>query len=151
VVGLEQECGLNSRGIDGYQKIISDPRYILLMAMNGDDRSSTFGAFGTFGIVGVFSGIVILDELQIDNLAVATGERRKGIGESLLNSALTIAARLGARTAILEVRSANSTARSFYEKIGFEKVGQRKAYYTAPPDDAIILSCEIQKPIINVS
>jgi ribosomal-protein-alanine N-acetyltransferase len=142
VVGLELECGLNSRGIEGYRKIMADPRSILLVAI---DESAPEN------IVGVFSSIVILDELQIDNLAVSACARRQGIGQLLLKSTLTIAASLGAHAAVLEVRSANLPARRFYEKNDFIVVGIRKRYYTAPVDDALLLIREIQKPIINVS
>jgi ribosomal-protein-alanine N-acetyltransferase len=54
-----------------------------------------------------------------------------------------MAASLGARTAALEVRAANASARSFYEKEGFTPVGLRKRYYADPPDDALLLSREI--------
>jgi ribosomal-protein-alanine N-acetyltransferase len=86
---------------------------------------------------------VVVDELQIDNLAVSEQWRRQGIGGALLKSALSMAARLGARTAMLEVRAANASARLFYEKEGFTPVGLRKRYYADPPDDALLLSREI--------
>ena len=142
VVELEQRCGLNSHGIEGYEKILIDPRAILLVAAEESDQSD---------VVGIFSGVVILDELQIDNIAVAVLHQREGIGKLLLESALTTAARLGACTAILEVRTANLAARTFYEKNGFDKIGFRKQYYSAPIDDALLLGREIQNPVINVS
>jgi ribosomal-protein-alanine N-acetyltransferase len=83
---------------------------------------------------------VVVDELQIDNLAVAEQWRRQGIGEALLKSALSQSSGLGARSATLEVRSANATARAFYEKEGFTPVGLRRRYYANPPDDALLLS-----------
>ncbi|MGE3435220.1 MAG: GNAT family N-acetyltransferase [Blastocatellales bacterium] len=135
VVALENECGLNSRGVDGYQKMLLISGAVLLTAIEGDESHR---------IVGVFSGNVVVDELQIDNLAVIERCRCKGIGHMLLKSALSFAGRLGAHTAILEVRSANLRARSFYEKEGFVIIGVRKCYYTAPPDDALLLSRKIQ-------
>jgi ribosomal-protein-alanine N-acetyltransferase len=39
----------------------------------------------------------------------------------------------------LEVRVSNIAARKLYEKIGFVQVGQRKAYYQHPAEDALIL------------
>jgi ribosomal-protein-alanine N-acetyltransferase len=133
VVALEESCGLNSRGIDGYRKKLSNPTSVLLVAM----------AIGAIEPIGVFSGEVVVDELQIDNLAVSERCRRKGIGRTLLNFALTVAAGLGARSATLEVRSYNSSARAFYEKERFARVGLRKRYYANPPDDALILAREI--------
>jgi len=136
VVALEESCGLNSRGLDGYRKMLSNPTSVLLVAM-------PIGPIGPIGPMGIFSGIVVIDELQIDNLAVSERWRMKGIGRTLLNFALTAAAGLGARAVTLEVRSANSSARSFYEKEGFTPVGLRKRYYADPPDDALLLSREI--------
>src|SRR5262249_1934899 len=94
-------------------------------------------------IIGLFSGGVVVDELQIDNLAVAEQWRRRGIGEALLKSSLSQASGLGARAATLEVRAANATARAFYEEEGFTPVGLRRRYYANPPDDALLLSREI--------
>jgi [ribosomal protein S18]-alanine N-acetyltransferase len=136
VVALEESCGLNSRGQEGYRKILSNQNAVLLVAMPTDP-------IGPVSPIGVFSGVVVIDELQIDNIAVIEQYRRKGIGRALLNFALTIAAGHGARLATLEVRSENSSARSFYERERFRPVGLRKGYYATPPDDALLLSREI--------
>jgi len=133
-VALEEECGLSSRGVEGYQKMLLSPNAILLIAIENSENRP---------VVGIFSGYVVMDELQIDNLAVSDRCRRKGIGQMLLRSAVSRASRFGARIAILEVRSANLPARTFYEKEGFVVVGSRKRYYTAPSDDALLFSCEI--------
>jgi len=140
VVALEESCGLNSRGQEGYRKLLSNPKSVLLVALTGAGPISPISPFNP--IIGLFSGEVVVDELQIDNLAVAEQWRRRGIGEALLKSALLQASSLGARTATLEVRSANATARVFYEKEGFSPVGLRRRYYADPPDDALLLSRE---------
>jgi ribosomal-protein-alanine N-acetyltransferase len=141
VVALEEACGLNSRGLEGYRKILSNPMSVLLVALTPPSPISPVSPFDP--IIGLFSGEVVVDELQIDNLAVAEQWRRQGIGGALLKSALSQSSGLGARAATLEVRSANATARAFYEKEGFTPVGLRKGYYADPPDDALLLSHEI--------
>jgi [ribosomal protein S18]-alanine N-acetyltransferase len=133
VVALEESCGLNSRGVGGYQKMLSNPYAILLVAT----------PICPICPIGLFSAEIVIDELQIDNLAVSKQYRRKGIGRALLTSALKVAADLGARSATLEVRSANSSALAFYEKEKFTPVGLRKRYYADPPDDALLLLREI--------
>ena len=144
VVVLEESCGLNSRGLEGYRKMLSNPKSVLLVALTGASPISPISPISPFNpIIGLFSGEVVVDELQIDNLAVAERWRRRGIGEALLKSALSQASGLGARTATLEVRSANAAARVFYEKEGFSPVGLRRRYYADPPDDALLLSREI--------
>jgi ribosomal-protein-alanine N-acetyltransferase len=137
VVALEEACGLNSRGLDGYRKMLSNPKSVLLVAL------APVNPLGPISPIGLFSGEVVVDELQIDNLAVSERWRRKGIGQTLLNFALTAAAGLGALVATLEVRSTNSPARAFYEKEGFTVAGLRKGYYIDPPDDALLLSRKI--------
>ena len=140
VIELEEACSLNSRGLEGYRKMLSNPQSILLVALA---PSSPISAIGPISLLGVFSGEVVVDELQIDNLAVAGQFRRQGVGRTLLKSALSRASVLGASVATLEVRSANATARAFYEKEGFIPVGLRRRYYANPPDDALLLSREI--------
>jgi [ribosomal protein S18]-alanine N-acetyltransferase len=141
VVALEEACGLNSRGLEGYRKMLSNPKSVLLVALTPTSPISPISPFNP--IIGLFSGEVVVDELQIDNLAVAERWRRRGIGGALLRSALSQAFGLGARAATLEVRSTNATARVFYEKEGFTPVGLRRRYYADPPDDALLLSREI--------
>jgi len=141
VVALEESCGLNSRGLEGYRKLLSNPKSVLLVALTPTSPIGPISPISPFNpIIGLFSGEVVVDELQIDNLAVAEQWRRQGIGEALLKSALSQASGLGARAATLEVRSTNATARAFYETEGFTPVGLRRRYYTDPPDDALLLS-----------
>jgi ribosomal-protein-alanine N-acetyltransferase len=137
VVALEEACGLHSRGLEGYRKMLSNPQTVLLVAL------APVSPMSPVVPVGAFSGEVVVDELQIDNLAVAEKWRRQGIGRTLLKSALSLASGLGARAATLEVRAANAPACAFYEGEGFTAVGLRRRYYANPPDDALLLSREI--------
>jgi len=137
IVVLERRCRLNSRGEAGHQAKLMNPNAILLVAIADD------ACLSDSEIIGMFSGDVIVDELQIDNLAVSEIRRRKGVGRLLLRSALSFAHRLGAGTVTLEVRSANVSARTFYEREGFVLTGLRKGYYADPFDDALLLSREI--------
>ena len=40
----------------------------------------------------------------------------------------------------LEVRKSNTVAIKLYEKMGFELVGERKAFYENPKEDAILMT-----------
>lgn len=86
----------------------------------------------------------VLDELHINNLAVAHAYRRRGIATALLNFVLNEGARLGAQRATLEVRRSNEAARQLYERLGFAPAGVRRAYYTNPVEDALVLWRERQ-------
>ena len=86
---------------------------------------------------------VILDELHVNNLAVAPAWRRQGAGAALLVHVLRESCQLAARRATLEVRASNTAARRVYERFGFVVVGVRPGYYSRPTDDALILWREL--------
>ena len=90
-------------------------------------------------ILGFCSFWRVLDELHINNLAVAPMYRRRGIGTGLLTYVLNEGAKLGAHRATLEVRRSNDVARHLYERLGFATAGVRRAYYTNPVEDALVL------------
>jgi ribosomal-protein-alanine N-acetyltransferase len=81
----------------------------------------------------------VLDELHVNNLAVAHAHRRRGIATALMTFVLNEGARLGAHRATLEVRRSNEAARRLYEQLGFVAAGVRRAYYTNPIEDALVL------------
>jgi ribosomal-protein-alanine N-acetyltransferase len=89
--------------------------------------------------VGFCSFWRVLDELHINNLAVAPAFRRTGVATALLSRVLADGAKLGAVCATLEVRRSNDPARLLYERFGFSVAGVRRAYYSRPVEDAIIL------------
>ena len=90
-------------------------------------------------VLGFCSYWRVLDELHVNNLAVLPQERRAGIGSALLTFVLNEGAALGARRATLEVRRSNELARLLYERFGFTVAGVRRAYYTKPVEDALVL------------
>jgi ribosomal-protein-alanine N-acetyltransferase len=90
-------------------------------------------------VVGFCSFWRVLDELHINNLAVLPDVRREGIASALLARVLQEGASLGARRATLEVRRSNEPARLLYERFGFSIAGVRRAYYSDPIEDALIL------------
>ena len=47
---------------------------------------------------------------------------------------------MGLQTVTLEVRAGNAAAVALYHKWGFLPVGRRKNYYTAPTEDAILMT-----------
>jgi ribosomal-protein-alanine N-acetyltransferase len=90
-------------------------------------------------VVGFCSFWRVLDELHINNLAVLPESRRAGVATALLTHVLREGARLGALRATLEVRRSNDPARLLYERFGFSVAGVRRAYYTKPVEDALVL------------
>ena len=90
-------------------------------------------------VVGFCSFWRVLDELHINNLAVLPAFRRRGAATALLSYVLQRGVALGARRATLEVRRSNDPARLLYERFGFTVAGIRRAYYTKPVEDALVL------------
>ena len=90
-------------------------------------------------VVGFCSFWRVLDELHINNLAVMPEVRREGVASALLSRVLQEGAALGAERATLEVRRSNDAARMLYERFGFTIAGVRRAYYTSPVEDALVL------------
>jgi ribosomal-protein-alanine N-acetyltransferase len=82
---------------------------------------------------------VAAGELQVHNLAVLPGVRRGGLGRLLMRVVLEVAARQGARTALLEVRRSNEAARRLYESLGFHALAVRPDYYSHPTEDAVVM------------
>ena len=83
-------------------------------------------------------------ELDIVNLAVAEGHRRRGFGRILLRFLLEMARRDGVDQVFLEVRAGNQAARALYRSLGFEETQKRKNFYQDPVEDAILMKLEIE-------
>jgi [ribosomal protein S18]-alanine N-acetyltransferase len=86
---------------------------------------------------------VVADELDIVNLAVASEERRHGLGLLLIEHLIAAMLERGVRSAFLEVRAGNEAARSLYLKAGFQETQRRPKFYVDPVEDAILMRLEI--------
>lgn len=133
VVALEKENHLSSRGVEKYRLALADAKNILLKAADLSGQ-----------VVGLFSGQLVLDELQIDNVVIAESQRRRGLATRLLKLGLSRALTAGARQAALEVRASNIAAAALYDRCGFVVAGRRRDYYHHPEDDALIMICVIE-------
>jgi [ribosomal protein S18]-alanine N-acetyltransferase len=98
----------------------------------GDDRIAGFLVARTLG-----------RETEILNIAVRADMRRRGVGSRLLSRAIGWSARLQAEKILLEVRESNASALSFYQGLGFRVAGRRRAYYTTPVEDALLLDLRL--------
>ena len=80
-------------------------------------------------IAGYLFGMVAFDEMHINKIGIDPAHRRLGIGESLVENALEHARTGRVETVWLELRESNTTARLFYERLGFAREYERKNYY----------------------
>jgi len=85
----------------------------------------------------------IADEIEILNIAVAPHARRRNIGTELLRVTFEWGRANHAHKAFLETRASNSPAIAFYQHHGFSAIGRRPKYYMSPPEDAIVLSTNL--------
>jgi ribosomal-protein-alanine N-acetyltransferase len=95
-------------------------------------------------VAGYCSYRLVVDEIHINNVAVRAECRGRGFGRRLVGYVLRDGLNRGAIRALLEVRSANATARRLYENLGFVTIGVREGYYSAPEDDAVVLARNLQ-------
>jgi len=91
-------------------------------------------------VKGFLIGRVLGDEWEIENVVVAEGARKRGLGAALVGEFVKIAREEGGRTVYLEVRESNTAARRLYERSHFVETGRRKTYYRDPEEDAILYS-----------
>lgn len=106
-----------------------------------ENEASVFLCAKTDGkIVGYIGTSVVLDEAYVSDIAVAKNERRKGIGEKLLEECEKICREKGCSFLSLEVRKSNEAAKALYEKRGFCVLGERKNFYSDPRENALIMT-----------
>ena len=91
-------------------------------------------------ILGYCGLLMVLDEGDIKNVAVRKDRQREGIGAFLMQSLIRLAAERDVTTIHLEVRVGNETAIQLYERMGFTRDGIRKAYYSDPVEDALLMT-----------
>jgi ribosomal-protein-alanine N-acetyltransferase len=80
---------------------------------------------------------------EVEGLFVAAEHRRRGIGGALVRACMTWAGSIGASLVRLEVRASNAAALALYQRLGFSAVGVRRAYYSAPVEDALLLEARV--------
>jgi ribosomal-protein-alanine N-acetyltransferase len=81
---------------------------------------------------------VVGEEWEIENIAVSSPARKRGLGTRLLRELLDLARAQGAEAVVLEVRESNRAARALYHKWSFRESSRRKDYYHDPEEDAIL-------------
>ncbi len=79
------------------------------------------------------------EEASIDNVVVAPGCRRKGVGKTMFAELLRTGRQEGVKAFTLEVRDSNLPAKSLYGQFGFVCEGIRPGFYEKPREDAAIL------------
>jgi ribosomal-protein-alanine N-acetyltransferase len=141
VVEIEEHSGLSPWGWAAYYaELQGGNRGLMLVARVARPLEQV----RTDNIAGYIVARLAANELHINNVAVRVEYRRRGIGSALLRQILEEGQRLAAAAAFLEVRAGNSLAQALYKKCGFRGVGRRPNYYSAPMEDAVVMSAQLQ-------
>lgn len=98
-------------------------------------------------VVGYLILQLIVDEAEIQAVAVEESYRRRGVASALLREGLRHCSDMGGATVFLEVRESNHAARNFYHRFGFHDFGRRPDYYRHPAEDAILMRLNLLHPI----
>lgn len=95
--------------------------------------------------VGYVGCQTVLDEGYITNVAVSPACRRQGIGRALVRALVSHARSQGLTFVTLEARASNAPAIALYEGAGFRRVGVRRNFYTAPTEDAVLMTLYLKE------
>ena len=90
-----------------------------------------------------------VDELHLLNITVSPKLRKLGLGSRMMAAIEGVAAGQNIPRIILEVRPSNLAAVNLYQKLDYEQIGLRKAYYpadinTGTREDALVLAKSIK-------
>jgi ribosomal-protein-alanine N-acetyltransferase len=81
---------------------------------------------------------------ELESVAVAQEERRRGVGRALCVAVIEWCQRQGAKEMELEVRVGSGGAIALYEGLGFVATGRRRGYYREPGEDALLMGMELR-------
>ncbi len=110
-------------------ELLADPRHHLAVAEDGDE------------IVGFASGVHYVHpdkepELWINEVGVAPGHRRRGLGRRLMGALMEHAAALGCREAWVLTERSNLPATELYRSMGFGEGPSDTVMFSIPLDRA---------------
>jgi ribosomal-protein-alanine N-acetyltransferase len=95
-------------------------------------------------IVGYILFWLLVDGIDIHNLAVHSEFRRRGIGRLLIEQVVLETRRRRSTRVTLEVRRSNLGAQKLYESMGFVTTGIRKGYYSDNGEDALAMTLTLK-------
>lgn len=136
VVEIEHACRLSKWGWEAYYSELTNGALMLVARARMREPSSHL-------VYGFAAARLAADQLHINNIGVRPASRRAGVGHELLAELLRRARARGAREAHLEVRPGNEAAIALYDRHNFRVTGRRPRYYVDPPDDALLMSADL--------
>lgn len=135
-----------------FASLISSPNVFGIAAYSSDymkHRQKTYYRVkkNNRAMKGFILGRLSADEAEILTFGVAKYQRRYGIGQTILQAALSHIHQCGGRKVFLEVAEDNVAALTLYRNNDFSPVGKRQGYYIKKdetPSAALIMRCDLQ-------
>lgn len=94
-------------------------------------------------VVGYAACWTVIDQSELGNVAVARDARGRGLGGALVDAVVERVRERGARELFLEVRESNLGAQAVYRERGFTVLSRRRAYYSSPTEDALVMRLRV--------
>ncbi len=132
LTALERSCFSKPWSESVFRELINNERAIL------------WGVFEEETLLGYSALEWVLDEGSLTNIAVDPDFRRKGYACALMEKLVDFSKEEAMSVILLEVRASNESAIKLYEKFGFETMGVRKNYYSAPTEDALLMTLKLK-------
>lgn len=124
---IETECFSIPWSKKALEEVLDNPRAYYITAKEEGN------------VIGYCGAYVILDEGDINQVAVTSAYRGQGVGRKMMQALLERLEQAGAKAVTLEVRAGNRPAIALYETLGFQTEGIRKNFYDKPVEDALIM------------
>lgn len=96
-------------------------------------------------IVGFIVVSESIDIIDVYMIVVDEAYKKQSVGTKLFESLVDYCNDRGIDAIVLETRKSNEPAINLYQRVGFEHIGVRKAYYSSPIEDAIVMRKEVGK------
>jgi ribosomal-protein-alanine N-acetyltransferase len=95
-------------------------------------------------LAGFAVGRVVCGVGELESVAVAEEERRRGVGLALCEAVVEWCRGESAEAVELEVRVGGVASRGLYERMGFRETGRRRGYYRNPVEDAVLMELRLR-------
>lgn len=125
---IEKSSFSNPWGRESMEEALLSSRYLFLAARD-EGR-----------LIGYAAASFAADQMDVADIAVDWKYRRMGIGKALMKALLQTGFSRGALEAFLEVRESNEAAIALYKSFGFTGRYRRKAYYSDPTENAVVMN-----------
>ena len=120
------------------------PREVYKAAIAGDGpKRIALVAEDAGEVVGFAVAAAVLEQVELESIAVVAEAQRRGVGALLLRELIGTVRGAGATELVLEVRASNQAALGLYARGGFAVTGRRRGYYANPVEDAVLLRLQL--------